>query len=269
MNKRIRLTKFVNIFGFVYFVLNLILFIVMCIFAVHAKIETDMSPGIIVFLFPLIGVFTGYWMRTGKYGWWRSILIVISLLASLILLFMAVFVFPEIKAINQKEFKLKATLKTIDQNSRQLFKAVSTDDIEMVRRLLESGAYPNPRNDTGQTPLHVAQHQDIVRELIAKGAKVNAFDGDGFTPIFNKEIKSIKILVEAGADINIKSLNRGNTPMIWYSYSGYIDGVRYLISLEAEINVKNADNQTACDIAEKFGHFELSAYLKSVGAKPE
>jgi ankyrin repeat protein len=33
------------------------------------------------------------------------------------------------------------------------------------------------------------------------------------------------------------------------------------------VNAKNSDGQTAYDIAEKFAHFNLLEYLKSIGAK--
>jgi hypothetical protein len=33
------------------------------------------------------------------------------------------------------------------------------------------------------------------------------------------------------------------------------------------VNAKNSDGQTAYDIAEKFAHFKLLEYLKSIGAK--
>ena len=51
---------------------------------------------------------------------------------------------------------------------------------------------------------------------------------------------------------------------MWFAYSGYLDGIRYLVSQGADIAVKNKDNQTALDIAEKSGHLKVVEYLKSV-----
>jgi len=41
---------------------------------------------------------------------------------------------------------------------------------------------------------------------------------------------------------------------MWFAYSGYLDGIRYRVSGGADIKIKNKYNQTAFDIAEKFGH---------------
>jgi ankyrin repeat protein len=46
-----------------------------------------------------------------------------------------------------------------------------------------------------------------------------------------------------------------------------LEGIQLLFSLGADVNAKNTDDQTALDIAERFGHLELLGYLKSVGAK--
>jgi ankyrin repeat protein len=53
-----------------------------------------------------------------------------------------------------------------------------------------------------------------------------------------KDVDLSKILVEAGPDIHLRS-NKGNTPLIWYSYSGYLEGIQYLVSLGAVVNAKN------------------------------
>lgn len=147
-----------------------------------------------------------------------------------------------------------------------MFLALYVDDSETVRQQLEKGVNVNAKNDTGQTPLHVTQNKSIARMLILKGADVNAVDDVGMTPMFNKEADLLKILIDAGADISQRS-NKGNTLLIWYSYSGYLEGIQYLVSLGSPVNAKNIDGQTAYDIAETFEHFKLLDYLKSVGAK--
>ena len=48
----------------------------------------------------------------------------------------------------------------------------------------------NAKNDVGQTPLHMTQDLLMLKLLISSGADVNNVDGDGRTPIFNKEIES-------------------------------------------------------------------------------
>lgn len=140
------------------------------------------------------------------------------------------------------------------------------NDLNTVRYQLKKGVNAKAKNDTGQTPLHVTQDLAILKLLISSGADVNATDGDGMTPMFNKEIELMKVLIEAGADIHHKS-NKGNTILIWFSYSGYLEGIQYIVSLGADVNVTNIDGQTAYDIAERFAHFKLLEYLISIGAQ--
>lgn len=259
--------KFIKGFGFIYFLINCIICVVMGIFAIHAYMTANMSPGFVVFLLPLIGIFSGYWMRTGKYGWWRIVIITASLLITMAILFTAIFVAPGMEKHKQNKFETIKKAEVFNYETEKLFDALYVNDLETVRHQLNKGVNANVKNDTGQTPLHATQDPAILKVLILSGADVNSTDDDGKTPIFNKEIELIKILIEAGADIHQRS-NKGNTLIIWYSYSGYLEGIQYVITLGADVNVINKDGQTAYDIAERFAHFELLEYLKSIGAQP-
>jgi len=203
-------------------------------------------------------------MRYGKYGWWQILIISVSLFLSVAIGFSAVFISPEQK---QKEFVAQKRINTPNADINNMFDALYEDDITTVGQKLDEGVAVNARNDTGQTPLHVTQHIDMAKLLILKGANVNAVDDASMTPMFNKDIDLIKILVEAGADI-LHTTRKGNTTIIWYAYSGYIEAIKYMVSLGVDVNAKNHDGQTAYDIAETFGHFKLLEYFKSIGAKP-
>jgi hypothetical protein len=70
--------------------------------------------------------------------------------------------------------------------NKQLFEAVRRGDVEEVRELLEKGADVNAKNNDGWTPLHDAaghDHVDFARLLVENGADVNAKNNDGKTPI--------------------------------------------------------------------------------------
>ncbi|MDX9787484.1 MAG: ankyrin repeat domain-containing protein [Desulfobacterales bacterium] len=180
--------------------------------------------------------------------------------------FTADFKSPEMTKPKQDKFERPQKIAASDREVDKMFSAVYENDVDTVLQQLEKGVNVNARDDTGQTPLHITQNKAMAEMLIKKSADVNAVDPENMTPIFNKEIELSKILVEAGADINFKS-KRGNTPIIWYAYSGYTEGIQYLVSLGASVNVKNSDGQTAYDVAEKFSHFNLLEYLKSIGAQ--
>jgi hypothetical protein len=258
--------KGVKIFGFVFFAFNLIVFMVILTMMLYAIIRIpEYSPGIIVLAFPIIGMFAGRWMRVGQYGWWRSIIIVLSLLFSVSCLFIVFVIAPQMEKLKVEKFSGMQAV-ALDENTRKMFEGLYSDDVAVVKEQLDRGLSPDAVNETGQTALHVTQNKEMVRLLIEKGADVNAVDDVDMTPMFNKEVPLARLLVEAGADIHARS-ERGNTPLMWYAYSGYVEGIRYLISLGADVNAKNKDGQTAYDIAERFGHSELLDYLKSVGGK--
>jgi len=159
-----------------------------------------------------------------------------------------------------------ATIKRSIVLTKKLFNALYDNNTPYAKYLLSKKVDVNSRNETGQTLLHIAQDKEIIKLLISKGADVNARDDQGMTPIFNKEVRLIQLLTQAGADISLKS-SKGNTAVMWFAYSGYLDGIRYLVSRGADIKVKNKDNQTALDIAEKFGHLKVVEYLESARSK--
>lgn len=224
-----------------------------------------MSPGYVLGILPLLGIFSGYWMRIGKYGWWRILTIIVSLSLFVSILFTAIFIAPKMEQSKKDKFEAGKRIKALNPEVKKMFEAVYVNDLEGIRQQLEKGVDAGSKDETGQTPLHITQNMSIMNMLIAKGANVNAVDDTNMTPIFNKTVNLSKILVKAGADIHHRS-KKGNTPLMFYSYSGYTDGIKYLVSLGASVNAKNMDGQTAFDIAEQFGNVKLSEYLKSIGA---
>ncbi len=171
------------------------------------------------------------------------------------------------KAIHNLGDKNSKKNENLESETQKMFEALYVNDLKTVREQLNKGVSANAKNDVGQTPLHATQDLAILKLLISSGADVDSSDGDGRTPIFNKEIELIKVLIVAGADIHHRS-NKGNTVLIWYSYSGYLEGIQYIVSLGADVNAINVDGQTAYDIAEHFAHFKLLEYLMSIGAQP-
>ena len=62
--------------------------------------------------------------------------------------------------------------------------AVHVNDLERVRFLLARGARVNKANLLGSTPLYFARSREVVRELCAKGADMNATQSiDGSTAL--------------------------------------------------------------------------------------
>jgi ankyrin repeat protein len=115
----------------------------------------------------------------------------------------------------------------------------------------------NKANRNGVTPLHFASslsdkncHADKIMEfLIKKGANLNAQTVDGYTPLqitaYNGYYRLSKILIENGADINIKN-NDKSTALHQLLKSKNIEDnhIKLLIEKGADVNVKDKYNIT-------------------------
>ncbi|MHC9544834.1 MAG: ankyrin repeat domain-containing protein [Vulcanimicrobiota bacterium] len=84
-----------------------------------------------------------------------------------------------------------------------------TSDKDIGDLLIHRGQNVNSKDWIGQTPLYYAvrnNNEEMVKFLLDNGAIIDAIDNDGNTPLASTySLKMIKLLVEGGADINVKS----------------------------------------------------------------
>ncbi|MBN1547106.1 MAG: ankyrin repeat domain-containing protein [Syntrophaceae bacterium] len=151
--------------------------------------------------------------------------------------------------------------------TEQFLDAVRNGSFEEVKAALAQGIDINVQNEFGESALHLVKKASLAQYLIEHGAAVNLTESQyGMTPIFFQEVPIARLLVAAGANVNARS-NKGNTPLIWFAYSNYLEGIKYLISVGADLQAANADGKTALDVAEGFAEPELVEYLRTHGAK--
>lgn len=106
------------------------------------------------------------------------------------------------------------------------------DAVAVVTAILDTGASACAANVLGTTPLHQAARYGtagMIRELVARGAQIDARDRDGDTPLHEalwmpslnarRTAENIGALVAAGADRDAKD-NRGRTPRALAEASG-------------------------------------------------
>ncbi|KAG6446590.1 ankyrin repeat domain-containing protein 54 [Manduca sexta] len=95
--------------------------------------------------------------------------------------------------------------------------AASTNNTELVEKLLLSGADPNSSDEHKRSPLHLAAcrgYVDVVRVLIRNGANPNIKDTLGNTPLHlaacTSHIPVVIELLDAGTDVSSHDKNGRN-----------------------------------------------------------
>jgi ankyrin repeat protein len=163
--------------------------------------------------------------------------------------------------------------------------------------LLEGGANPNFTDHTGLTPLHVAAEAgavDLVKELVAKGANLNArtYKASGpkskfaqyfvnlrlsgeVTPLLlatkADHVDVMHVLIEAGADPGLKAQD-GTTLLLAAAGSGHVDAARYAYQFDKDVKAVDDSGRTAMHMSmtgtaqiEQPVLTELVQYLADIG----
>ena len=113
-------------------------------------------------------------------------------------------------------------------------------DLDRVTALLPLQIPLEARDRLGRTPLILAAHGNpaIVKLLIARGAKIDAQENDGDTPLClaaeHGMLENIQALLAAGADINHVN-HYGRAPLALSAREGFDNIVSYLLAQHAEM----------------------------------
>jgi len=123
--------------------------------------------------------------------------------------------------------------------------AVYMENECVVSFLLQKGASINARSQWGRSPLHFACTLDMAKLLINLGADVNAEDDDGETPIVpimysecNDKPTWLRYMIENGANVNHVD-NVGYTPLHRAIDAQDVVSVKILLDAEADVNTKS------------------------------
>ena len=145
-----------------------------------------------------------------------------------------------------------------------LMNAVRTGTPEEVLELINNGADVNYRNQTLNTPLHLAaQHNnsETAKILLENGAEINAKNDNEETPLHlaiqpNRDnLEIIKTLLAYQPDVNVKSRPLGNTALHFAAGLRNENNSEVCIELikSGALNIKNNRGVTPLEIANRRG----------------
>ncbi len=155
------------------------------------------------------------------------------------------------------------------------FEAAIVGDLGRLAELLdEPGAEPiDQRSGDGFTALHLAAFFGRLRaaqELLDRGADPNAWASGNLrvqplhSAVSGGHEAIARLLIERGADPD-QPQDGGFTPLHAAAQNGLSGLCDFLIAHGADPNALTADILTPADLAERAGHADLAARLRSVG----
>jgi hypothetical protein len=114
-------------------------------------------------------------------------------------------------------------------------------------RALGKKLLPKPNCNCGRTLLSFAAgegHDDIVRLLLEKGAEIEVKDGKyGYTPLLwaagNGHEAVVKLLLEKGAEIEAKDGSYGYTPLLWAARNEHEAVIKLLLDKGAKTEAED------------------------------
>jgi Ankyrin repeats (3 copies) len=118
---------------------------------------------------------------------------------------------------------------------------------------------------------------ELMLEFLQAGVGVNARNGSGGTPLMTAaaggNAEAIRLLIEAGADVNARDDRQGKTPLMWlvaakHPVRAYLGAARLLLNAGADPNIRANDGTTALDWAMDGRPKQLVELLRQAGAQP-
>ena len=161
------------------------------------------------------------------------------------------------------------------EEKNPLFDAISKNNINEVKRLIEKKANINSLIDNKMTPLNLAAlsgNLGIVKLLLRADANPNlATHDNGYTPLHlvlkNGNLGVVKALLEAGANPNLV-MNDNIAPLHLTIQIGNLDIVKALLEANADPNLAMNDGITPLRLAVEHGNLDILKALLEAKANP-
>jgi len=166
--------------------------------------------------------------------------------------------------------KRGASIHARNTRNRTPFQTALSISPKMVSALLENNRVYIP-DDYGNSVLHVAllekTSDEIIKSIVNQGARINAVDNNGKTPlrlaIDTEQWQSAKIIADSGADPFFSAAD-GKSPAE-IAFTKGEDGIRAVFSGKA-INAKDSSGNTVLHYAARLSKPEIISILLELGA---
>jgi len=162
---------------------------------------------------------------------------------------------------------------SIGENRSLLHLATRDDRIDVVRVLLAKGAKKDAISVDGTTALMIAAQYhriEILRLLIQAGTDIDASNQEGVTALmYAAQLNfqnGVQDLLRAGANVN-KMTNSGATALMLAAQNGYQNVTRTLLAAGADPDIKAGNEATALLLAQKYNHRDVIKILLNAGAR--
>lgn len=150
-----------------------------------------------------------------------------------------------------------------------LHAAASSGIYDLVYEIVQQKTNLNVLDHKHRTPLYLAiknDHEQIAELLIEYGADVNIREiENGETPIFpaiNSSLELIDLLLEHGANINDIDFNK-KTLLHKAAINNNIEAAKHLLTKNTNINAIDKEGYTCTDLAFQQGYTDLTKILRS------
>lgn len=137
------------------------------------------------------------------------------------------------------------------------------DIVDTVRMLIDAGGDVDARNYVAATPLIIAASHGcprVVRVLLDSGADVNAVSDHGNTALYMAAgedsklgTETVKLLIEAGADVNVKRPDWQDTALMTAVQFGAPETVRLLLEAGADSQATDSKGRLSLTFARERG----------------
>ena len=148
--------------------------------------------------------------------------------------------------------------------------SVGHGQTDATQMLLALGQDPNAAGTTGTFPLaDAALKGDLgdVRLLLGYGARVDAVSPTGTQPIHDAALGDnpavIRELASHGAKIDARSRGEAQTPLHFAAAMGRMRAAEVLVTLGADLTIKDSQGRTAVEVAERAGLADVGTFLRN------